>query len=286
MIKLQFKQVVLAALFILSGIQLRAQLNTDSFDSARESKSANWSYLYYEAPGFAAKNSEGEWAGVSVDIMSAFKKYVESKYGIEIKISQQIHHDDFSQFLSDIKTSKGGVFGLSSTTITEDRKMEYTFSPPYITNIGMILSNDNVPTLLEIENIAEKFQGMTAVTVSNSTNEQRLLEIKEKYFNDLEIEYVPSFEQAMEEVIKDQNKFTNVDFTFYFEAIQKWKPIKRHPGGDDPTEQLGIIMSKLNDWQPLLEEFMNSGFLGSEEYKMIISKNLGSQAMRFLETLE
>lgn len=286
MIRLQFKYLVLAVLILITGVRVHSQIVSDSFQNSEVNKTANWIFLFYEAPGFASKNSDEKWKGVCVDIMSEFKKYVEVKYNIEITIKEQLEYKDFSNFLEDTKSANGGVFGLSTTTITEERSQEFTFSPPYITNIGMLLSNDNVPTLLEIENIAEKFKGMTAVTVENSTNEKNLLEIKDKYFPELELEYVSSFEEAMNEVINDQNKFTNVDFTFYIEAIQNWKPIKRHPGGDDPTEQFGIIMPKSSDWAPILEEFMNSGFLQSDDYKSIITKNLGQQAMRFFETLK
>ncbi|QSE98328.1 substrate-binding periplasmic protein [Fulvivirga lutea] len=265
----------------------KAQLSGDTFASASTSKSANWVLTYSEAPGFASKNTKGEISGVCVDIMKEFKKYVEKEHGISVNITfESKNANDFTEFLETVKNSEGGVFGLSNTTITEARKSDYNFSPPYITNIGMILSNNNVPTLVDLPNIAQKFKGMTAVTVKNTTNENQILNIKKQYFPTLKIEYVPSFAQAMQIIAKDSKKFANVDFTYYFEAIQNRKPIKRHPGGDDKTEQFGIIMPKSNDWSPLLEEFMSSGFLQSAEYKQIISANLGQAAMKFFESLK
>lgn len=264
-----------------------AQLKGDTYTSAKEKKSANWVLTYAEAPGFASKNSKGDISGICVDIMNKFKDYVEQNHGIKVNVTYQTKDaNDFTKFLDEVKAGSGGVFGLSNTTITEGRKSEYNFSPPYITNIGMILSNISVPTLIDMPNISKKFKGMTAITVKNSTNEKRILDIKAKYYPNLKIEYVPSFAMAMASIINDNTKFTNVDFTYYFEAIQNRKPVKRHPGGDDTTEQFGIIMPKSNDWAPLLEEFMNSGFLESVEYKKIISDNLGLAAMRFFETLK
>ena len=95
-----------------------------------------------------------------------------------------------------------------------------------------------------------------------------------------------SFGQASEAIIKDSNKFANLDFTYYLEAIKANKPIKRHPGGDSSAEQFGIIMPRSNDWAPVLNEFMNAGFVGSVEYRKILSDNLGSNALKFLDNMK
>jgi putative glutamine transport system substrate-binding protein len=88
----------------------------------------------------------------------------------------------------------------------------------------------------------------------------------------------------MKEVASDSKKFTDIDFTYFLEAVQTKMAVKRHPGGDNTTEQFGIIMPKSNDWAPLLEKFMSS-FVGGMEYKKIVSNNLGSSAMKYLEAL-
>ncbi len=286
MIKSFFKHTIVLALLAISQLAM-AQMMGDTFAAAKAKKSANWIITHSEAPGFASKSDAGQMSGICVDIMDKFKEYVEAKHGIKVTVSYQTKDkNDFAKFLEDVKNGKGGVFGLSNTTITEARKSTYNFSPPYITNIGMILTNSSVPTLTSLDNIGTKFAGMTAVTVKNTTNEKRILEIKSKYFPSLKIEYVPGFSSAMDMIATDSKKFVNVDFTYYFEAIQNRKPIKRHPGGDDQTEQFGIIMPKSNDWSPILAEFMNDGFLESVEYKKIISNNLGQSAMKFFDTLK
>ena len=279
---------LLASLFLIFGsFYSQAQFKADTYAIAKGKKSANWVITYSEAPGFASKSSSGQITGITIDIMKAFRGYVQEKYGIKVNISFQSNTaNDFSKFLAEVKDSKGGVFGLSNTTITQDRKKVYNFSPPYITNIGMILSNSSVPTLTNLSDISTKFAGMTAVTVKNSTNEKRILAIQKKYFPSLPIEYVPGFSNAMDMIVQDPKKFVNIDFTYYFEAIQNRKPVKRHPGGDDKTEQFGIIMPKSNDWSPVLAEFMNGGYLESIEYKKTISNNLGQAAMKFFETLK
>lgn len=278
------KQLILFLILIVPFI-VKAQYSGDTYAQAKQTKKANWVFTISEAPGFAAE-SGGNITGICPDIMQGFADYIKKTQGIDVVIKAQTENaKDFPKFLETVKNSKGGVFGLSNTTITEERKSFYNFSPPYITNIGMIITHSSVPTVNDLAEISEKFKGMTAVTVKNSTNEKRILDIKKNYFPGLQIKYVPSFLDAMEIVSKDPKAFTNVDFTYYFEAVKNRHPIKRHPGGDDPTEQFGIIMPKSNDWSPLLEAYMNS-LVGTTEYKKIILDNLGQSALKFFDTIK
>lgn len=285
--KLLVKNLFFAVLIMAAGNVAYGQYSGDTYAAAKAKGNANWVFTYSNSPGFATKNASGQMTGICVDLMNEFKKYVEEKKGIKIAVKYQAKDaTNFTLFLDEVKKSKGGVFGLSNTTITDARKKTYKFSPPYITNIGMILSNNAVPTLTKLEDISTKFAGKSAVTIKNSTNEKRLLEIKSKYYPKMRIEYVSSFSEIMDIIAKNPSKFTNIDFTYYFDAVKNRKPIKRHPGGDDPTEQFGIIMPLSNDWAPLLEEFMNAGFVGGMNYKKIISKNLGQGAMKFFNNLK
>lgn len=277
---------VLVLSMVLSTSCLFGQLTGDTFKAAKAKGSANWVYTYAESPGFSFRQN-GKITGITVDLMKKFEEYVENKEGIEVNVTYQSKDpNNFTLFLEEVKQAQGGVFGLSNTTITDARKRIYNFSPAYITNIGMVLTHNSVPTLNNISEIAEKFAGMTVVTIKNSTNEKWVMDIKSKYYPGLKVEYVTSFGKAMSAIIADPKKFTNLDFTYYFDAVQNRHPVKRHPGGDESTEQFGIIMPKSNDWAPLLEEFMSKEFITSVEYKKIIADNLGQSAMKFFETLK
>jgi putative glutamine transport system substrate-binding protein len=271
----------------LTSLFAQAQLKGDTYAVAKQSKSANVVYTYAEAPGFVSKDASGKVQGICVDLMGKFVDYVKTKHGISITVAyKSVKPDDFTYFLNEVKIANGGVFGLSNTTITEARKKQYNFSTPYITNIGMILSNKSVGTMTKLSDIATVFAGMSAVTVKNTTNEKFLLDVKAKYYPALKIEYVSSFRLVSERILSDSKKFANLDFTYYLDAIKSNKPIKRHPGGDSSAEKFGIIMPRSNDWAPLLNEFMNSGFIGSVEYRKILSNNLGSNALKFLDNMK
>ncbi len=264
-----------------------AQLSGTTFEKAKTTKSADLTYTFSKTPGFIYSAGGSSYAGICVDIMKNFEKYVKSKYGIAISAKYQLASgDNFTRMLASVKSGNGGVFGLGNITITDSRKKMYTFSPAFINNISLIITNKGAPSLSKMEDMATVFKGMTAYTVKGSTNEIEFYRWKKAYFPSMNIVYVGSFSEAVAKVATDTKAFTNVDFTYYLDAVKAKKPVKRHVAGASNSEEFGIIMPKSNDWAPVLAEFMNSGFIGGAEYKAIIRKHLGESAIKLLESVK
>jgi len=258
-----------------------AQLNGDTYASAKKTKRATWVLTHSDSPGLATMNGTKP-EGLCYDLMTEFAKYIKEKKGIVVTFEYKTDDpNDFPKFLSVVKASKGGVFGLSNTTITEKRKESYNFSPPFLKNVSMILTNNNTPELTDIKNISTAFGQMKAVVVKGSTNEARILDIKKKYYPNMVIEYLPSFAKSIEVIAANPKTFTSVDFTYYLKGLQAGKTIKRHAVGDEEGEEFGIIMPMSNDWSPLLAEFMNSGFVNSVQFNKIITNHLGQSVLKF-----
>ncbi len=278
---------LIVSLFFLTCTITNAQLKGDSFEKAKTSKTANLLYTFSKTPGFIYSTGGSQYAGICVDIMTKFEKYVKSKYGITIKAKYQMALDDsFTRMLATVKSSNGGVFGLGNITITESRKRMYNFSPPFINNISLLVTNKSVTTLTKLEDMSNVFRGMTAYTVKGSTNEIEFFRWKKAYYPAMKISYVGTFSEAVNKVSSDPKAFTNVDFTYYLDAIKAKKPVKRHTAGSSNSEEFGIIMPKSNDWSPVLAEFMNSGFIDGGEYKAIVRKHLGESAIKLLESVK
>lgn len=278
-------QSSLLLIFLFQAFISVAQYSGDTFAKAKQSKKANLTYVYSEAPGFAAEVN-GQVEGVCVDVMSDFEFYLLDNYGITVNSTMvKDHADNFTAYLDAVKKSSNGVFGLSNTTITQKRKSIYKFSPAYITNIGMMLTHSDVPTLSDISKISEVFAGKKAVSVKGTTNEDQILTIKKKYFPSLEIEYVNSFEEVMDKVISSPDYFGNVDFTYYLDATKSNKPVKRHPAGDQAAEEFGIVMPKNSDWAKPFAEFLTEEYRTSPSYRKIIAKHLGPNALQLLDAV-
>lgn len=279
-----------AWLFLLPMLpeQATAQLQGDRLADVLEKGKGTIVLTCVETPGFAAKDASGKVNGVCVAIMERFVQYVEQEKGVKLTVKYQGGTAAFKTFYENVKGATGGVFGLGNATITEARKKEVRFSPPFISNITLLLSHKDVPTLTDLKLIGATFKGLTAYTVRSTTNEIRILDFKKNYFPDLQIAYVNSSQEALDKVASTPNSFTNLDFTYYLNAIQDKKEVKRHPAGDRSVERFGLLMPMDSDWNGLMKDFFmaNGGLTASTEYKQILAQHLGVPAMNMLTEVQ
>lgn len=269
---------------VLFSLFSSAQISGDTFEEASQRKSATVTYIYNNATAFAKENEKGEVSGVLVDLMEEFESYVKTTYGIVMNVRfEEVEQANFAKFLTSTETASGGVFGLSNASITEERARRLRFSPPFIKNITVLVTNNSVPTLEKLDDIDVNFAGMKAFSVTSSIYLAKLEKIKSNFYPDMEIELYKSGLGVIEALAKDEKAFAVIDLLYYLDFFQKGYPIKRHRTGDEAGDEFGIVMPKNNDWEPILADFFNSGFLKSPEYRKIVSDHLGKSAMRLIE---
>jgi ABC-type amino acid transport substrate-binding protein len=275
----------LYAIYVLTSLSSFAQLMGTTHVEAQKTRAALWTFDYTETPGFASKQSNGSVQGLAVDLMKKFAEYVQQTEGIKVTYEfKGKDHSDFNAFLLEVKAGKGGVFGLGNITITDARKKEYNFSPAFIKNISLLCTNIDVPTLSSLSDAATAFANFKAIAVTGSTNEKAVLRLKSKYVPTSTIQQVESNQEAINAIASDKKAFTNTDFTFYMNAQRQGMPIKRHPVGDESSEEFGIIMPKSNDWLPLMNRFLTAEYLKSDDYKKILYANIGANGVKLMES--
>ncbi len=284
-IKLIHNVLIMAMLTLLVGSnQVLAQYSGDKYVTTKSKKTANFTYAYVNTPGFIEKDASGKMKGLLVDVMNEFEAYVKKEMGITVTAKfVHIKDDDFKKMMDNVKASSGGVFGLSNVTITSSRKKVYSFSPPYISNISVLVSHKNVPTLNSLSGMDKAFSGKTAYTIKGGTYHERINGMKLKYYSGLKIDFRPSEIGIIDIISKDQQAISIVDFVYYLAALQDKKPIKRHAIGDSDSEEFGIVMPRSNDWAPILNKFFKGGFINGSNYRKIIANNLGSHALQLLD---
>jgi len=276
---------ILFALCVFVTHVASAQLTGTTYSEAQKSKTAAWTFSYTETPSFASKQSDGSVQGLAVEIMKKFAEYIQRTEGIKVTYEfKGKDPSDFKGFLEEVKAGKGGVFGLGNITITEARKKDYNFSPAFIKNISLLCTHKDVPTLESLDKAATAFANFKGIAVAGSTNEKAVLNLKAKYIPTAVIQKVESNQEAVDAIVKDKQAFTNTDFTFYLNAQRQGVPIKRHPAGDESSEEFGIIMPKSNDWSPLMAKFLSAEFLKSADYKKILYSNLGANGVKLMES--
>ena len=241
---------------------------------------------YVETPSFVYKDNSGKLTGICVDIMNDFVKYVNETKNVKLGSKFTGDGTNFKGMYDKVKSSMGGVFGLGNITITEERKKEVKFSPPFITNFAILITQNSVGTLARFEDMPTTFSKLTAYTAKGTLNDRRISELKQKYFPAMKITYTATSQETYEKVTTDPNGFAYLDLAFYLEAVQEGKSVKRHPVGDKAAEQFGFVMPLNSDWFPLLDEFFksNGGYTNSQQFKSILSKHLGETGVKLLQS--
>jgi len=275
----------LGFLFLIISITACSQkLEGDTFERSLESGAANLKIVYVPAPGFAYLDENGELTGVSIDIMEEFAEFVHYSQGVQINY-EFIPETSFSDFYSTVKNARGGVFGLGNVTITEQRRLEIGFSPPYMTNIAVLISHEDVPTLRELNTISNDFAGLTALAIEGTLHETRIKNLRDMYWQDMEISYANSNSEILRHVAEYGNYFAYIDIYNYWRALESGEPLKQHPMADLASERFGIIMPLNSDWDAIVTSFFDQGqgFRTSRTYRSILEKHLGEELTEKLE---
>ncbi len=276
----------LTLLFSLSIFIASGQSYTgDSWGQVKTNGAGTIALAYVETPSFVYKDNSGKVTGISVDIMTDFVKWVNDTKGVKLGSKYVGDGSNFRGMYDKVKGSIGGVIGLGNVTITEERKKEVKFSPPFITNFAILITNGSVAPLAKFEDLPTTFAGLTAYAAKGTTNEKRMVELKKKYFPAMKISNTTTSQETLEKVIADQKGFAYLDLAFYLEAMQMNKGIKRHPIGDKAAEQFGFIMPMNSDWSPLMTDFFsaNGGYINSQQYRSILLKHLGEPGMKLMK---
>ena len=137
-------RLVLVIFLVIFQLSFFAQ---DSFEKILNEGSGSLLINYRSADGFIFKNEDGNLQGVEYEILLDFITWIESKYGVEIKVEIK-EIESFSGLYNSIKQSpEKGVFGICSFSITKERLQEVKFSPAYLPDVEVMISSSELPML-------------------------------------------------------------------------------------------------------------------------------------------
>jgi hypothetical protein len=248
----------------------------DSWDSVYNNGGGSITLAYVPSDGFSYTDEEGRLTGVTIEIVRDFVEFIEDEY----EVSLMMHFrpvEQFSEFYQFVKEGESGLFGVANVTITDSRKEEIAFSPPYMTNIATLITHSDTREINEMDEIAEQFAGLDALAFEGTLHQDRLQGMIDEFLPESGMDFAHSNNEIIERTAEINRYFAYVDIYNYWRAIDNGAPLTRHSVGDEASEQFGVIMPHQSDWEALWTEFFehDGRYLNSNRYEELMVYHLG-----------
>jgi membrane-bound lytic murein transglycosylase MltF len=269
------RPLILATLFSTISYLSYSQNNLggDTWNKIKANGEGKLVCLWNEAYGIVYKKDEVV-KGVSVDILKDFTAYINAKYKVAISL-EFIEEKSFSSFLE--KTEKTpDILGVSSVSITDERKKKFLFTPHFLINPNVLVTNRNSQSLTRLEDLSTLYNSYKVRVVEGSIHDSYAKKLRDKYYPSLVIEYASSSRIIFEEMSKNNKMFTIIDFGEYLGASRSKKDLVRQNVELGFVDKMGFIMNKKSDWGNVWNEFLTDEYRKSSSYRKIIQENLGS----------
>ena len=234
---------------------------------------------------FVYKNSKNQMEGIEVDLIKGFQEYLSSQYDVSIEIFWK-ELSSFNQVYTTVQnTHGGGVFGISSFSILENRKQDLNFSSSYLKDISIIVSNNTIPSSNTKYEFLKSLNNLKALTLLNSTYEKSLLDLKHQYNLQFDIDYIKSADEIANRISSEKNSFGYLELPHYLSVLNEGLSVKRHKFAPVVREGYAITFPIQSDWKEPMESYFNRV---SFQYKkdQIISKYLGVDVLKLINRID
>lgn len=232
---------------------------TDAWKQVRQQKHGTITVLWDEIEPFIYRNPEGKLVGVEYELMEGFRDFMMLQYGIRLQINW-VDMKGFERIYPQIRQSTAsGLFALSYYSITEERKKEVKFSPPYMPDLNILVTNNSVPAFESGQQFVNRLPQMRGYTLGKTTMEQDLLALREKYFPGLSVKYNPVNDYGvLKDIAADPGAFGYVPVSIYVVALQRGIKVKRQRLFDVKRDGFAAIYPKTSDWDEPIHDYFTS----------------------------
>ncbi|WP_219835116.1 basic amino acid ABC transporter substrate-binding protein [Paenibacillus sp. R14(2021)] len=155
--------VTLVAMLILAGCGAKKSENTgiENAGSAAGNSSDATTYMFASDASYAPMEymDKDELKGFDVDFLDEVMKQAGLKY--------ELHNVAWDAMLESVKQGKEYQAGISSISITDDRKQTYDFSMPYFesTNVIMVKEDSDIKSATDLKGKKVAVQGGTTADI-------------------------------------------------------------------------------------------------------------------------
>ncbi|MFZ5972748.1 MAG: ATP-binding protein [Bacteroidota bacterium] len=279
-------RAALTASMFFCWATVRAQAPNDaptSWQSIRKKGRGEITVYWFESKPFIYRNAKEQLEGVEYDLMEGFRKYLKDRYDVDLKMNWKEANDFYNTYLT-VRQNTQHSFGVSAFSITSQREAEVQFAPPYMADISVLISSQNVHSTQSVSHFNEVFNGLTAITIKGTTYEQDLLRLKEEAGVDFNIQYIPSYENILLTIESMDNAFGFIDLPVYMMLFRADPSMKVKRQNHYPVKRRGysVIYPLQSDWKVPVDEYFS---MVRNNFEPIISKYLDVELYRFVEAL-
>ncbi len=224
--------------------------------------------------------------GIEAEILNGFKKYLKRMYRIDLMIVWK-EARDFGDIYATIRDKKlDATIGASAFSVTPERQQYVGFSPPYMSDISVLISSKNIPIAQSMEEFSRVFSRLTAVTIRETTYEQDLLKLKNAANLSFGIQYIPSSQNILHTIEKMDSAFGFIDLPVYMMIFNDNPSVGVKRQNLFPVKRQGysFIYPPSSDWaSPFEEYYYDENF--KTELERIIARYIDIELYHFIESL-
>lgn len=230
---------------------------TNSWQQAKENGEGTISVLWYDVEPFIYR-SRGNIVGVEYELMEGFKVFLKETWGITLRI----HWADAASFQAiypHVKSSpEKGLFAVSFYSITDQRKKDVKFSPPYMPDLNVLVTNNGLPAYETQNAFVADLPKLQGYTMKRTTMEDDLVALKGSFFPALPVVNEADNYEVMKRIAGSQNSFGYVPVSLYVVALQRGIKVKRQRVLATVREGFAAIYTKGSDWDEPVAAYFNS----------------------------
>jgi len=113
--------------------------------------------------------------------MESFVNYIRNKYEVDLKL-EWVDAQSFENIYPYIaKTKKSGVFGWSYYSITNERKKDVKFTPAYMPDVNIIVTDISQPLYASNQDFIKKPAGKSCIHYGQYNDEGRCTYYQTKF---------------------------------------------------------------------------------------------------------
>ena len=244
-----------------------AHTKTSSWAEVKRNGTGSVTALWYDIEPFIYRDGTGGIIGVEYELMEGFKPFLKRKYGVDLLVNW-VDAGNFENIYPYIKQSEEkGLFGLSFYSITDERKEEVKFSPPYMPDLNIVVTNNNLPVYNNDIDFIRDIKKMKGYTMEQTTMEQDLLKLKQNYFPLLPVYNQVDDYEVLKQISAYRNAFGYVPVSIYVVALQRGIKVKRQTVLATRREGFAAIYTKESDWEEPVNQYFNSS-----ECKVLVNR--------------